>query len=125
MKVNIKQLSLLLVVFNTLMLIGEIPKAIIVSSFIIIFFSFLVRHKLTRTILKIILLVINLVLLRYLFKPILVTEAGVSLVLILSALKLWELETESDHFNMFLILALSEACLFLLSPNSCHVMYFN
>ncbi len=116
MKFSIKTLALFLVVFNTLMLIDELPKAVIASVFVSILFSFFITHKLLRNIFKIILLAGNLVLLRYLFKPLLVTEAGVSLVLILASLKLWELDSESDHFNMFLILALSEACLFLLSP---------
>ena len=58
----------------------------------------------------------SLFLIKHLFKTFLVTEAGVSFVLILASLKLWEMENETDYFNMFLILALLESCLFLLSP---------
>ena len=51
------------------------------------------------------------------YKTLLVTECGVSFVLLLSALKFWELENENDHFNMFLILFLAECCIFLINPS--------
>lgn len=116
MKIDIKKIALLLVVLNTAMTIGDLPTSIIISVFAMILFSFFITHKTFRIIFKIFFLAGSLILIKYQFKTFLITEAGVSLVLILSALKLWELDTENDHFNMFLILALLECCLFLLNP---------
>jgi hypothetical protein len=116
MKIDIKKLSIFLVIFNTLVMFKDLPLSIIGPVLGIIFLSFIVTHKTLRSLFKVIILIASLVLLKSIFKTFLVTEAGVSLVMILSALKLWELETESDHFNMFLILALLECCLFLLNP---------
>ncbi|MBC7537724.1 MAG: DUF3488 domain-containing protein [Bacteriovorax sp.] len=116
MKVDIKKLSIFLVVFNALMMFKDLPMSILGSVLLIIFLSFIVTHKTLRSFFKIFILIASIILLKFLFKTYLLTEAGVSLVMILSALKLWEMDTESDHFNMFLILALLECCLFLLNP---------
>ncbi len=94
----------------------DLPLALISYVFVVIIFSFIINNSKARTFFKVIFLFCGLALLRILFKSFLVTEAGVSLVMILSALKLWELDSENDHFNMFLILALLECCLFLLNP---------
>ncbi|MDO9182024.1 MAG: DUF3488 and transglutaminase-like domain-containing protein, partial [Bacteriovorax sp.] len=95
----------------------DLPTAISILVVLVVTLSIIIQKNIPRSFFKIILLVISLGLIKYLFTTFLVTEAGVSLVLILSALKLWELETENDHFNMFLILALLECCLFLLNPS--------
>jgi transglutaminase-like putative cysteine protease len=116
MKINIKNLSVFLVIFNALIMFKDLPLALISYVFVVIFFSFIINIAWARTFFKVVFLFCGLALLRILFKTFLVTEAGVSLVMILSALKLWELDTENDHFNMFLILALLECCLFLLNP---------
>lgn len=116
MKINIKNLSLFLVIVDTLTIIQDVPKAIIISVVAIIASSFIITHKTLRTWFKILFLIAGIVILKQHFKPLWVTDAGVSFVLLLSALKLWELENENDYFNMFLILALLESCLFLLNP---------
>lgn len=116
MKIDIKKLSIFLVAFNALITFKDLPTPIIGLVFGIIFLSFVVTHKIARSAFKVLILIASLILLKFLFKTFLVTEAGVSLVMILSALKLWELDNENDHFNMFLILALLESCLFLLNP---------
>lgn len=105
-----------MVLFNTLVVIKDLPLPVSAAVIGIIILSFVVTNKIARTFFKIALLIASIVLLKILFKTYLVTEAGVSLVLILAALKLWELDSESDHFNMFLILALLECCLFLVNP---------
>lgn len=113
---DIKKLSLFLVVFNTLVMFKDLPSSIIMSTLGIIILSFIVTNKQLRVIGKVLILGLIIFLLKLTFKTYLVTEAGVSLVMLLSALKLWEMENENDHFNMFLILALLECCLFLLNP---------
>jgi hypothetical protein len=113
---DIKKISLLLVSFNMLIMINDLPMPIVALVLSIMLFSFLIKGSTARTFFKVMFLVFAIGLIKYVFKIFLVTEAGVSLVLILSALKIWELETERDHFNMFLILALLECCLFLLTP---------
>ncbi len=95
---------------------GDIPNNIIILTIGSLILSFLLSGKKIRSTFKILLLVIGMVLLRIHFKILLVTECGVSFVLILSTLKFWELDEERDHFNMFLILSLSECCIFLLNP---------
>lgn len=116
MKVDIKNLSVFLVVINTLVMSRDLPVPLLAFVFGIIILSFLITNKIARTFFKLTLLLAGLALIKYLFKTFLTTEAGVSFVMILSALKLWELDHENDHFNMFLILALLECCLFLLNP---------
>lgn len=99
-----------------MILFGEIPGAIIALTAVLILLSFFIKHEVVKNIVKVAFLFGSLFLIKHLFKTFLVTEAGVSFVLILASLKLWEMENESDYFNMFLILALLESCLFLLSP---------
>ncbi len=117
MKLNVKNLSYILVLINSLILFGEIPVSVLVITWTTTALSFLLGPQTLRAVIKPVILFGSLFFLKYHFKTYLVPEAGVSFVLILASLKLWELEKESDHFNMFLILALLESCLFLLKPS--------
>lgn len=116
MKLNVKNLSYILVIVNSFVLLGELPWIVLAASWFLVACSLFIKKNLARAAIKILFLFASIFLLKYQFKTFLVTEAGVSFVLILSSLKLWELEKENDHFNMFLILALLESCLFLLNP---------
>jgi hypothetical protein len=116
MKLNVKNLSYILVIINSLILFGEVPGAILGLTCFLIVLSLFIKNDIAKNIIKTTFLFGSLFLIKHLFKTFLVTEAGVSFVLILASLKLWEMENESDFFNMFLILALLESCLFLLSP---------
>lgn len=116
MKLNVKTLSYILVLINSFVLFEELPLSILLITWSATILSLMIKKDLIRTTLKIILMFGSLFFLKHQFKTFLVTEAGVSFVLILASLKLWELDKESDHFNMFLILALLESCLFLLKP---------
>ncbi len=116
MKINIKNLSLSFVALDILIMARAIPNAIVIFATLVTIFSLIISNSFWRTTLKVTFLILGLFLIRYIFKTFLVTEAGVSLVLILSTLKVWELDSESDHFNMFLILSLLESCIFLVDP---------
>lgn len=111
----IRLITAFIILINILILNHEIPFVISGATFGILLLSFFVSNKSLRTFLKIFLLFGCIALLRFEFKPFLVTECAVSFVLLLSSLKFWELETENDHFNMFLILSLTECSLFLLN----------
>lgn len=113
---NIKHISYLLVLINLFFVVKELPLAIIEFFLVIIGSSLIVKKPSLRTSAKVIFVFLSMVVLKLNFKPFLVPEAGVSFMLFVSALKLWELDSENDHFNMFLILALTEGSLFLLTP---------
>lgn len=117
MNLNVKKLSLLLVGLDILVISKSLPIHIIFYSIISVMLSFVFIRPWLRNTIKIILLITGIFLIKFVFKMFLVTEAGVSFVLMLATLKLWELDTENDHFNMFLILALLESALFLIEPN--------
>lgn len=116
MKLNVRTLSYILVIINSLVLYSELPISIIAITWTATALSLMISRDGLRTFLKVSIMIGSLVFLKYQFRTFLVTEAGVSFVLILASLKLWEMEKERDHFNMFLILALLESCLFLLKP---------
>jgi transglutaminase-like putative cysteine protease len=113
---KLKIITALIITINVLLLIQDIPPNIMILTIGSLGLSFLVSSKKAKTALKIGLLITGIILLRFHFKTLLVTECGVSFVLILAALKFWELDEERDHFNMFLILSLCECCVFLLNP---------
>lgn len=113
---KLKLITAFIIAINVLLLIQDIPPSIIILTVSSLFLSFIVTGKKLRAFLKFSLLVGTIILLRYHFKTLLVTECGVSFVLILSSLKFWELDEERDHFNMFLILSLCECSIFLLNP---------
>lgn len=114
---KLKLITLIIIACNVLLLGQDIPNNIIALVIGTLLLSLITSGKRIRSFLKVSILVCSIFLLRYHFKTLLVTECGVAFVLILSALKFWELDNENDHFNMFLILALSECCIFLLNPS--------
>ncbi len=109
-------ITLFIIAINILLLSQDVPNNIIGVTLASVVLSLFIKHKTVRTTIKIILLTLSILLLRLHFKTLLVTECAVSFVLILSALKFWELDKERDHFNMFLILSLAECSIFLLNP---------
>lgn len=112
----LKLITMAIIASNVLILHEDVPPNIIIAIILSLIFSLFIKHKIVKTTLKLILLFLSMLLLRMHFKTLLVTECGVSFVLILSALKFWELDEERDHFNMFLILCLAECSIFLLNP---------
>lgn len=113
---KLKLITAFIISTNVLLLMQDIPPNIIILTIASLILSFFILGTKLRNTFKIALLISGIVLLRYHFKTLLVTECGVSFALILSSLKFWELEEERDHFNMFLILSLCECCVFLLNP---------
>jgi transglutaminase-like putative cysteine protease len=113
----LKKISLIIIFLNLAFLFKEIPTSVSLFSAGILLLSFLFNHPRLRTFIKLILLVSTYFVLRKEFGHSLSPEAAVSFVIVLSALKFWELNEPNDHFNMFLILILSECSLFLLVPN--------
>ena len=113
---KLKIITASIVIINILLLIQDIPLNVVILTIGSLVLSFLVRRKKLITVLKVLLLIIGIIFLRLHFKTLLITECGISFVLILSSLKFWELDEPRDHFNMFLILSLSECCIFLLNP---------
>lgn len=113
---KLKFITLFIIATNVLILFQDIPNNIIALIMASLIFSLFITGKKARNIFKISLLFITFGLLRYHYNTLLVTESAVSFTLILSSLKFWELDSENDHFNMFLILALCECCVFLLNP---------
>lgn len=113
---KLKIITAFIIATNVLLLNQDLPANIIVLTIASLALSFIVKGLRPRTFFKIALLIGSIILLRFHFKTLLVTECGVSFALILSSLKFWELEEERDHFNMFLILSLCECSIFLLNP---------
>lgn len=113
---KLKLITAFIITINVLMLVQDIPMHIVSLTIASLGLSFLVFGKKLRAAFKVSLLIGAIILLRYHFRTLLVTECGVSFALILSSLKFWELDEERDHFNMFLILSLCECCIFLLNP---------
>lgn len=113
---KLKLITAFIIAVNVLLLIQDIPPNIIILTVASLALSFIITGKKLRFFFKVTFLIGSIILLRYHFKTLLVTECGVSFALILSSLKFWELDEERDHFNMFLILSLCECCIFLLNP---------
>ena len=113
---KLKLITAIIIAINILLLHEEIPTNIIIVTIISLAMAFFVNAPKLKTFIKLSMLVLSLGLIRYHFKILLSTECAVSFVLVLSSLKFWELNEERDHFNMFLILALSECAVFLLNP---------
>ncbi len=114
---QLELITLAVIATNILMLINEIPAPLILLTIASLVLSLVVSNKSARSILKISLLILTMVAIRLNFKNLLVPECGVAFVLVLASLKFWELKEIKDHFNMFLILILSECSLFLLIPS--------
>lgn len=128
---SLEILTALFISINLISLLSELPKVIIVYSFVVLGLGFLAKNISFQTIIKIIFLFIAIILIRSSFQKVSSAEGAISFVLILSTLKFWELKSENDHFNMFLILCLSEAGIFLLNPSfvlfalgSCKILFY-
>lgn len=114
---KLKLITLAIISINVFLTGQDIPTNVMAYVVGTLLLSMIISGKTVRTVCKILILLGSMILLRYHFKTLLVTECGVSFVMILSALKFWELDDERDHFNMFLILSLAECCIFLLNPS--------
>ncbi len=115
---NLKIFSIILCLVGILELYSELSKEILV----IIFFAFFLQ--LTRRIpifitkiIKILLVGVTTYFLWKKFHGLFVTEVGISLIVVMSTLKLSELDSLDDYFNMFLILLLLESCIFISIPS--------
>lgn len=113
---SINALTFFIILINVLLLFGEIPNTIIIYTVFTIISSFLFKKSNFKVLIKIFFLIGSLFLLKHSFPKIFQAESAISFVFILAGLKSWELNNENDHFNMFLILALSEAGIYLLNP---------
>lgn len=114
---SLEILTMIFIGTNLISLWGEIPNLIIFFALGVLFLGFFSKRLPYQSVLKVILLFISILLIRASFQKVSSAEAAISFVLALSALKFWELQGENDHFNMFLILCLSEAGIFLLNPS--------
>ncbi len=114
---NIITLTLFLILINIGSLFSEIKLVISLFSLVSLFLAYFFRSNKYKGIFKISLLISSIIILRFIFKGTTTVDVAISFVVILSTLKFWELETANDHFNMFLILCLSEASIFLLNPS--------
>jgi hypothetical protein len=115
MQINI--LTLIIIFLNAILMSEEVPTPILAIIGTSLITSLFITSPRIRSFIKFSLLIISIALLRFYFKTLFVTECAVSFVLLLSALKFWELKEERDHFNMFLILSLLECCIFLIRPS--------
>ena len=114
---KVKLYTSLIIALNVAVVYNEVPVQILFFTIMSLILSWFLKHKMLRNVTKIVLLASSLILLRVLFEKLVSTECAVSFLLILASLKSWELDNEKDHFNMFLILALSECSLFLLNSS--------
>lgn len=114
---SLQILTAIFINLNLVSLWNELPSLILAFTFSLVIFGYFFRHHSWQKPLKIILLFLVIISLRVSFQKVSSAEAAISFVLMLSALKFWELESFSDHFNMFLILCLAEAGVFLLNPS--------
>lgn len=119
---KLKLITAFIILINVLTLSQDLPLPVSFGAVCMLLLSFFISHKRARFIIKILLLLGSMYILRMQFKTLLVTECGVSFVIFLSSLKFWELDSENDHFNMFLILFLAECSLFLITPS--FLMFF-
>jgi transglutaminase-like putative cysteine protease len=115
MQINI--LTLIIILINAALMSEEVPTPILAIIGTSLISSLFISAPKIRVFIKISLLVISIAFLRFYFRTLFVTECAVSFILVLSALKFWELKEERDHFNMFLILSLLECCIFLIRPS--------
>ena len=116
MKFNIKLLSSFLVFINLLLVHSELPSVSMYLGYFILALSFFVHNPKLKLILKFCFLLISAILIKILFKPLVATESAICFIMLLSTIKTWELKNDTDYFNMFLILALFEASIFLINP---------
>jgi len=115
---NLNLFSNFICIIGFLSLFSEVSTNVIyisIVSFLLQFFK-----KLPKTIIsivKVFLIGLTIYLMWKKFHSFLVTEVGISFMLVMSFLKLSELESNDDFFNMFLILILLEGCIFISNPS--------
>lgn len=114
---KVKLITFLIIAANLLLLSPEMPSQVLLFAFGALVLSWPRYIGWIRNSLKVILLFGSLVFIKLYFPRLISTESAVSFLLILSALKAWELDEDSDHFNMFFILALCECGIYLLVPS--------
>lgn len=115
---KLKTFSNLLCFFGFLGLFSEVSKPIIFISVVSFLLQFLKKiPSVIMGIIKLILISVTVYLMWKKFHSFLVTEVGISFMLVMSFLKLSELESNDDFFNMFLILILLEGCIFISNPS--------
>lgn len=114
---NINSITFLIILSNVGLLFGEVPHSILIFTTTVVLLSFIFKRLTFAFMIKTLLLVASVFLLKHSFVKITQAESAISFVFILAGLKFWELDSENDHFNMFLILALSEAGIYLLNPS--------
>jgi hypothetical protein len=114
-----KLMAFILIVINLCSLFSELPRFVLVFSLVSLLVSLIPsRFIKTKTVYKVVSLILMILLLKQHFKPFLVTECGVSFFVFLSFLKFIELESADDYFNMLLILVFEEACIFIINPSA-------
>jgi hypothetical protein len=121
---NLKYFSFLLTLIALVLLKEPVPLFLQLSCvgiFIVFFIN--IKNSYLKNAIKIIFLFVNCFLLWKKFHSLFVTECGVSLVILLCTLKLLELDTVDDFFNMFLILILSESCVIITNPSSIYFTF--
>jgi hypothetical protein len=115
-----------MIAFNLFMFWGEQQVIILLSCFFIACLSFLEIFFLKnwqRNLVTTFLVISSLFLLKLKFSPFLSTESVIALILLLSAIKLFELKTETDYFHLFLILNLVLTSLLILKPTFLTLVY--
>jgi hypothetical protein len=115
-----------MIAFNLFMFWGEQQTLILVVCFFIASLSFLeifFTKNWQRNLVTTSLLIFSLFLLKLKFNPFLSTESVIALILFLSAIKLFELKTETDYFHLFLILNLVLTSLLILKPTFLTLVY--
>jgi hypothetical protein len=116
---NLKNFSFLLTLIALILLKDPIPLFLQLSCvgvFVVFFLN--LKNQFIKNTFKILFLLVNCFLLWKKFHSLFITECAVSLVMLLCTLKLLELDSVDDFFNMFLILILSEACVIITNPSS-------
>ncbi len=114
---SLNLLTLFFITINLFSVWGELPQNVILFSFFSLILGLMTHKYSHRSFIKVGLLFFAIFLIRFSFQKVSSAEGAISFVLILSTLKFWELKNENDHFNMFLILCLSETGIFLINPS--------
>lgn len=115
---NLKTFSNLLCFVGFVGLYSEVSKPIIIMSILAFALQFIKKIPgLILSFVKLIIISFVIYLMWKKFHSFLVTEVGISFMLVMSFLKLSELESHDDFFNMFLILILLEGCVFISNPS--------
>lgn len=114
---NLKNISFFISLFSLPFLIADVHRFIIFLCLFTIPFIWFAKSTLFKNVFKIFILLVTTAFLIKIYHGVMKTEFGVSLILVLSFLKLFELESFDDFFNMFLILILLESSIFIVNPS--------